>query len=239
MSESQDKSPTSLLSETAVAVGSQLSRTPLRNGEYANAVSVTIESDSYPNSEIKEVNSIQVTDAANSGLGVTFEYDEQRKTLDIVLGNKEQLGNVKRRRRMRWEDLRTHCKWAKRVIFGSWDRDLEKWADEDKTREARSMLAGAPGQMGGDSQSEDYELGVEFQAGRRVDYLEVWRARVYWWSRLLEFVCLGVPVVIAFLDVELRVGLPISLVLFASAWFLDDVKSKNRKWKARLGSRSG
>ncbi|MYC07711.1 MAG: hypothetical protein F4X57_11175 [Chloroflexi bacterium] len=182
------------------------------------------------------MNWIEVIDAAHSNLGMTFEYDEQRKSLYIILGDNEQVGNVQRKRRLTRDELRTNWKWAKRVIFGSWDRDLEKWIEEDGTREARQQLAGSPGQLGGGpGQDEEYALGVDFVAGRKVDYLNVWRERVHKWSRILEFVFLGLPIAIANIDgLELYIVAPVSVALFLCAWAMDAVKSKNRRWKARV-----
>ena len=230
------KVPTVQLSDDVIAVHGQSNIVPLHSGEQASGRSVTIKSDSYPSSVIEDLNWIEVIDAAQSGLGATFEYDKQRKSLYIILGDNSQVGSIKRKRRLTKHGILTHWKWAKRVIFGSWDRDLETWIEEDEEREARQLLAASPGQFAGDQQEEDHALGVEVVAGRKLDYLDLWRTRIHKYSRILEFVCLGVPVVIASLDVALYVGMPVSAFLFLSAWLLDGVKSKNRRWKARLGS---
>lgn len=229
------KTPTSQMSDEVIVVQDGRSNVPLRNGERADITHVTIKSDLYPFSEIDELNWIEVIDVAQSGVGVTYEYDRQRKSLSIVLGSNAQIGNIKRKRKITKRRILTHLKWARRVVFGSWDRDLEKWIEEDDEKEARHSLAAGPGQFAGDQQREDSALRVDFEAGRKIDYLNVWRVRVHNWSRILEFVCLGIPIIIAYLNLPLVIGIPASMVLFVTAWVMDGVKSKNRKWKARLG----
>ena len=227
--------PTHQMPHDVVALNGQSSNVPLKNGGRANARIVTVKSEPYPFSEIEDVNWIEVVDAAQSGLEVSFEYDEGRKSLYILLGDNKQVGDLKRRPRITKREVRTNWKWAKRVIFGSWDRDLERWIEEDDRREARQQLAGRPGQMGRPGQNEEYELGLDFEAGRKTDYLNVWRERAHKWSRILEFVFLGLPIAIANIEgLPLYVVLPVSAALFVGAWAMDAVKSKNRRWKARL-----
>ena len=230
------RGPTVQLSDSVIVVAGQGGSVPLHNGARADEVSVTIKSEPYPFSEIEEVNWIGVVDAAQRGLGVTFEYDKERKSLYVILGDNAQVGNIKRKRRITKDEIRTNWKWAKRVIFGNWDRDLEKWIEEDEDKEARHLLAAGAGQFAGEKESEDYALRVEFESGRKIDYLNVWRERVHKWSRMLEFVFLGLPIAIANIDgLSLYVVVPVSAALFLSAWAMDAVKSKNRRWKARLG----
>ena len=219
-----------------VVLHGQHSSVPLKSGEGADARGIKIKSEPYPFSEIEDVNSIAVVDAAQSGLGVTFEYDKAGKSLYILLGDNTQIGNLKRKSRITKGEIRTNWKWAKRVIFGNWDRDLEKWIEEDDEKEARQLLAAGRGQFAGEEEIEDSALRVEFEAGRKVDYLNVWRERAHKWSRILEFVFLGLPIAIANIEgLPLYVVLPVSAALFVSAWAMDAVKSKNRRWKARLG----
>jgi len=234
--------PTTLMSESVVVVDGQSGSVPLRGGTSAQTRTVTLVSERYPSptSKIRDLDWIGVVDVARSGVGVTFEYDEERKSLYILLGENAQIGAAKRRRRLSRDSILTHWKWAKRVIFGHWDRDLERWNEEDRAgdgQEAREALAGAPGQMGGGSrQEEDGRLRVEFEAGRKVDYLNLWRERAHKWFRVLEFSCLVAPiVVIGVFSLAPYVVVPVSLAFVAVAWWADGVKSKNRKRKARWG----
>ena len=224
--------PTVQLSDEVVVVEALPGNTPLTKGERAETRSVTLESDRYPNSTIKDLNWISLVDVAESGVGMTFEYDEQRMSLYVILGTNREVGTIKRKRRITKDSILTHWKWVRRVIFGNWDRDLEKWLEEDETRETRQSTP-SWGTFASPGQAEDQTLGVEIEAGRRLDYLELWRTRIYGWSRFLEFASLGSALAIAYVDLPLRIGIPGSVALFVLAWLLDEVKSKNRRWKAR------